>query len=212
MAYLKNTDAQSPMGLKLGENFVIGNSHDGSTAFFMGITTQIYRCSNMFTQRNMQAKVYHRSDQEQRVREAVKTIDLYYDQQRNLYTQWEDLGSKNALPNDPATVVNGILGIETQEQINGLSTRKQNIREKMFASISREVKALGNNIFGIFNGITHYTSNVMTQKNALYGNPFGRAAELNKKAFELCQGLAKERKRKTIIHLPAPSTKTDYFS
>jgi len=209
MAYLKNTDPKSPLGLKLNEHFVLGNSHDGSTAFFMGITTNIFRCGNMFSQQNMRAKVYHRSDQAQRIKNAVETIDLYYDQQKNLYTHWEDLANTKALPGDPATVIDTLLDIPTQDVNQSISTRKQNIRRDMFNAMTREVQDLGGNMFAVFNGITRYTSNIMQQKNPLYGNPFGRAGDLNKKALKLCSDMAKERPAKTIVNIPAPTP--DYF-
>jgi hypothetical protein len=198
MAYLRNPAPPAPAGHKLAEHLVIGNSHDGTTAFFMGLTTKVYRCENMFTQRNMQAKVYHRSDQAQRVREAAETIDLYYDQQRQLYTVWEDWNRTPIQGKHRDSLVNTLLKIEEGED---LSTRKRNSRDQLHEAILRESEDLGNNVFAAFNGVTYYTTHVM-KRNNVYGNPFGQAANLNEEAFLFCRDLAEETGKRTVLQLP----------
>jgi hypothetical protein len=72
---------------------------------------------------------------------------------------------------------------------NEVSTRKRNIITNLNSSIDRECADLGDNAFGLFNGITHYTTHIKNLKNAIFGNPFGSANELNQTAFKFCTEL-----------------------
>lgn len=72
---------------------------------------------------------------------------------------------------------------------NELSTRKTNIISSINYSIDRECADLGNNAFGLFNGITHYTTHIKNSKNNAFGNLFGSLNELNQTAFKFCNEL-----------------------
>ena len=49
--------------------------------------------------------------------------------------------------------------------------------------MSREMKDLGQNAFGLFNGVTWYTSHSIRTNNRSFGNSNGVAYEMNKKAL-----------------------------
>ena len=78
---------------------------------------------------------------------------------------------------------------EEEKLGNELSTRKSNIIANMNYSIQRECADLGENAFGLFNGITHYTTHIKNAKNNAFGNPFGSVNELNQTAFKFCNDL-----------------------
>ena len=48
------------------------------------------------------------------------------------------------------------------------------------ASIERELAYFGNTAWGLFNGITHYTSNVVNNGNNTFGNVSGKSSRINK--------------------------------
>jgi len=78
-----------------------------------------------------------------------------------------------------------ILAIELGKE-GGVPTRTQNRIEALEYSIDRECGDIGDNLLGLFQGVTHYTTHVMAQKERVFGNIIGRSHEINKKAFEFC--------------------------
>ena len=55
--------------------------------------------------------------------------------------------------------------------------------------IVRETNDLGKNAFGLFNGVTWYTSHELRQPQSNFGNTSGMAQQLNTKALEFCLSL-----------------------
>jgi hypothetical protein len=51
-------------------------------------------------------------------------------------------------------------------------------------SINIETADLGNNLFGLFNSVTHYTTHKLKNENT-FGNLFGTANKINEKAYDL---------------------------
>ena len=204
MAYLKSKEAPQMLGLAVSNYLVLGNGHDGTSSFFTGLTNQVYRCQNMFSSTNKQFRVTHTSGHDARVKGASETIELFYNQQTGFYEQMQDFASHQTSPTQKEDFANYVLDIKPNAEI---SSRKENIKDRFLESINRETADLGNNLFGLFNGATHYTSHVLNQKNPVFGNPFGHANTLNRKALEYC--LAEQEhgqpSRKTIF-IPAPKT------
>jgi len=63
----------------------------------------------------------------------------------------------------------------------------------MMESIQLEMKDLGQNAWGLLNGVTFYTSHRI-RGNSGFGNTNGTAQQLNARAWEYCQGLLIEQK------------------
>jgi hypothetical protein len=47
--------------------------------------------------------------------------------------------------------------------------------------------ALGDNLFGLLNGITHYTTHVKKVKETTFGNALGTLSRINQDAFQFCE-------------------------
>jgi hypothetical protein len=56
-------------------------------------------------------------------------------------------------------------------------------------SIDREMKDLGNNAFGLFNGVTWYTTHEMRTSDLVTSQISGTANLINQKAFRFCNNL-----------------------
>lgn len=55
--------------------------------------------------------------------------------------------------------------------------------------IEKEMFQLGRNAFGLFKGVTWYTSHEMRGANSPYASPEGTAHRINQKAFQYCMHL-----------------------
>ena len=61
-------------------------------------------------------------------------------------------------------------------------------KERMFReSIVKETAALGNNLWGLFNGVTHYATHHINSNSFLNSN--GASLEFNQKGLDICLDL-----------------------
>jgi hypothetical protein len=196
LAYLKDTKPRELAGQKAQDYLIIGNSHDGSTSFFTGFTNRIYRCENMFSQTNQQNRIRHTANSNSEIQALENTIQLYYNEVTGVYEIAEKMAERATTQKDQRAFLNAVLNIEDPQQ---LSTRKNNQIEAIENAIFEETTALGNNLFGLFNGITNYTSNIMKQKSPVFGNPFNLANTLNQRALEYCRTVIKESPKTVMV-------------
>ena len=186
LAYLKNTNMLSLAGFPSADYLIIGNSHDGSTCFFVGASNYMYRCTNMFTSTKQHWKLNHRSGYKQKLEDLVEVYDLYFNEKTQMYEQINRMADTSTDEQNTAEFIDHVLQIGNPKEI---SRRMQTIRGELQNSIATECAELGQNAFGLFNGATHYTTHVLNSKNNMFGNPFGHANTLNQRAFNYCANL-----------------------
>lgn len=196
LVYLKHEDKVELAGVPSANYLIVGNSHDYSTSFFSGFTNRIFRCENMFTSMNQQIRIFHRKNEVERIDEIPAIIDLYYDKERDLYDTLESFARVKVKSGEAGNIANYLLDIEEEETV---STRKKNKRTDLLKSIELEMGELGNNLFGLYNGVTHYTTHELKPKKQLFGSPFGQAAVMNKRAFNKCLEMREGRDETTSI-------------
>jgi hypothetical protein len=66
-------------------------------------------------------------------------------------------------------------------------------------SIKREMRDLGNNAFGLFNGVTWYTSHEMRNAGADFGRQDSTANLINQKAYRFCNQLKRISTELTLL-------------
>jgi len=191
LAYFKNTKKNFEIaGHKMQRYMVIGNSYNGLTSFFVGSSDIYLRCTNAFSYLHKAMKVRNSKNSKQRRDTLMREIEIYYNGSKKLHTMYNRFGDRivsNDLKQDIALKV---LGLEDKEEIG---TNMQNKLNQLMANIHSECSELGDNLWGVFNGITWYTSHEMNSKtqleNQVTGNIFGKRAAINKKGFDVCSNL-----------------------
>ena len=191
MAFLKCTDPISVGGYAFKDYLMVGNSHDGSTGFFVGNSNIMIRCANRFTKQFRNLQVYHTKNHDIKIDELSNSFDDFNKQREKFYDRFSEYVDFEIVEEHKDKLVNLIaeVSIEEQKDHSLISTRKRNIISNIHESIQIETSALGNNIFGLFNGITHYTSHTKKVKEPVFCNAFGTVADINNKAFTFCESL-----------------------
>ena len=199
MAYLKNTNPKPIVGNE-GKNWlIIGNSHDGSTAFFTGMTQYIYRCQNMFSEFHQQNRIRHTYGIQDELFILEQTHQLYYNHLTGcyeMYDRWADTRVNGKVEDQ---LINYVLKIPADTREDELSTRTKNNILKLRDSLETEVHQLGHNLWGLFNGVTHYTTHQLSSKKQVFGNAFNIQADINNRAREFCQNITEGRPELNII-------------
>lgn len=195
LAYLKNPEPNTLLDLPVQDYMIVGNAHDGSCSFFTGMTNYMYRCENMFSSTQRSLRVYHTKSHDYRIDEVIQYHDMYYNERTGYYEMMEEFAETPININTEKNFVNTVLKLEEGKE---LSTRMGKIRDNLTSCIALEMRELGNTAFGLFNGLTRYTSRELQSKNPIFGNPFGHANTLNKRGLEFCKVLVKEEHRGII--------------
>lgn len=191
LAFLKNTNPNLRINHCENEEYMfVGNSFDGTKRFHIGTATRLIRCANQFSATLKVFSKKHTSliDMDNYVIQNI--IRTYKAKKDVLYETFDGMETVRVDEN----VVNRLV----KEIFMMLSTDSSAIKQKdwtkspsmmtMHKCIEREMKDLGNNAFGLFNGITWYTSHEMRNAGTDFGIT-GTANQINQKAFRFCNNL-----------------------
>jgi hypothetical protein len=186
IAYLKNTKEDLNIGgHKIEDYMILGNSHDGSSSFFLGTVSELLRCTNQFGRVRLTKaeSVRHTKRFEEKMVEFYKYVESYFIDRKVMYNNFNRFGDKIVTEKIRKELITLLFNLEEGKEI---STRKQHQIAQANNSISNEMKCLGDNFWGLFNGITHFTTHVIESREEVFGNAFGKKAELNNKAYQFC--------------------------
>lgn len=173
------------------EHLVIGNSHDGTTGFFIGTTQIMIRCMNAFSRIHKKMKVYHTSNHDVKIDDLISAFRVYREETKRLSQRMEKFHRTKIDEKVIVALTERLLRIDggLEDALDKGSTRKKNIIEQFRSSIDREVADLGPNLLGLFNGVTHYTTHVK-KGESVFGSVAGEGARMNRVAFDVCNGYA----------------------
>ena len=186
LAYLKNNQLDLQLaGLPVKEYLLIGNSHDASSKIFIGTANTLIRCNNQFSKKLRVFELNHTRALEFTDDELQQFLKTYEMGRAQLYSQMEKLKKVRVNTDAIDELLNRLLREAANEQKNIFSESRQLLK----TAIQHETAELGMNAWGLLNGVTWYTSHDLRNASVTLGSVGGRAAELNRKAFDFCMNL-----------------------
>jgi hypothetical protein len=187
LSYLKADKATKLLGWDMEDYMVIGNSHDGTTGFFIGTSSVMLRCQNQFSKVSQNLKAFHTRNNEVRIDQLVGYFKHYEAERKAIADRMKQF-SKVKIDHKIITALSERL-FRMENGQEEVSARKANLLEEFNRSITQECADLGNNLHGLFNGVTHYTTHVQKTNEKVFGNIVGQAAKMNTRAFSFCEAL-----------------------
>ncbi len=192
LAFLKNTNPNLKINGCLNEEYMfIGNSFDGTKRFHIGTTSSLARCSNQFASTLKVFSKKHTSFFDTNETMIKNIIKNYKTKKAILYESFDGMETVRV---DESIILKLIKEIYAM-----LNNDSKSIKQKDWTKspsmlnlrkcIDLEMKDLGNNAFGLFNGVTWYTSHEMRSKEGNYSQINGHANLINQKAFRFCNNL-----------------------
>lgn len=172
-------------GHKYTEYLVLGNSHDGTRPFHVGITSNLARCQNQFYSSIKLVRKKHTKNlivDEILVKEIV---DSYLLGRKSVNDQLDGLDRISINRSTIEQLISDVymnLYWDSRKPQPGefINTPAMNLLRN---SILKETGDLGMNAFGLFNGVTWYTTHEMHGEQEIFGNTGGTAARINQRAF-----------------------------
>ena len=192
LAFLQNKNPNLRInGCAMKEYMFIGNTHDGTKALTIGTANNLIRCSNQFYSTLKVYRKKHTSPfvfSQLEILEIIKSYKLKKNQVYGAFDGMESVRVDEGLINRLVVDIHKMLETDSsliKKENWGWSPSMQLLRK----SIDKEMKDLGNNAFGLFNGVTWYTSHEMRNAESVVGRMTGTANQINQKAFRFCNNL-----------------------
>jgi hypothetical protein len=157
-------DGMSVVGSERIKRYVtIIDSNDGSTGLSVGIGELVMSCQNQFFKfyKSGQSKLRHTASLTQRIKELPYLIEMALAESLKLtetYKQFQSTPVTRALADE---MVKYLLGFDKNMSIKAdseLSTRSRNAMESLYNHIEKETNQKGMNMFGLFSGVTSWTT------------------------------------------------------
>lgn len=186
LAFLRNHERMNIGGFDSTNYMVVGNSFDRSTGFFTGISNVVTRCTNQFSQIQGHMNIRHNKQIDMKLDELVMFYKKFLHQQEQVkktFERWNQIEVNSELVEK---FIDHVLSVPTRD----VSMKKLNQRASLFNSVNREMAAMGQSGYGLFNGLTHYTTHVQSSLNKVFGNPVGYSYKTNQKGYEFLKTIA----------------------
>jgi phage/plasmid-like protein (TIGR03299 family) len=186
--------------LRLGndkiEGYVSGfNSFDGSTALAFGNSSITVSCQNTFWRgyREVTNRLRHSSTMREKIEEILSRIDLVMKEEQTMFKEITRLSEIRMTPEVQELITKKLFEFEVEDRLDDpkLSTRMKNKILTFNADLSMEVAEKGDNLWGLFSGITRYTTHDMKKdKDNSEAKMFGRIGTVERKIYHELVDLA----------------------
>jgi hypothetical protein len=177
--------------MRLGNDQIKGyltcvNSFDGSTSLAFGHSNLTISCQNTFfaNYREMANKVRHTMNMHMRIDLLCTQIEGVLQAEQKIFKQITRMSEVKIDQKVRDLVMTKMLNLQGEERLadlTTLSTQKRNLLSAMEVSVSGEITTKGDNIWGLFSGITHYTTHNLkgdANENKLFGRFGNREREV----------------------------------
>ena len=185
--------------LKLGtdrvEGFITGvNSFDGSTSLAFGPSNITISCQNTFFAafRNMDTKVRHTKNMVMRVDEICRGLERVIEEEAIMFEDIKQMADTKMTKENQDWVSRLLFNIEREVNLNdekALSTVTRNKLSRFEIDLNGELKDKGDSLWGLFSGVTKYTTHSMTKgdnsENKMFGVYGQRERHIFKQLVEL---------------------------
>lgn len=139
------------------------DSNDGSTGLSVGIGELVMSCQNQFFKfyKSGQSKLRHTASLTQRIKEVPSLISKALEESLKLTETYRVFQSTEVSKELADEMVKYILGFDRKMSIKKsaeLSSRSINAMDSLYNHITKETNQKGMNMFGLFSGVTSWTT------------------------------------------------------
>ena len=139
------------------------DSNDGSTGLSVGIGELVMSCQNQFFKfyKSGQSKLRHTTSLTQRIKEIPFLIEMALSESLKLTETYKQFQSTSVTRKLADEMVKYILGFDKTMSIKAeseMSTRSLNAMDSLYNHIEKETNQKGMNLFGLFSGVTSWTT------------------------------------------------------
>lgn len=154
------------------------NSFDGSSSLGLGNSTLTVSCENSWwaAYREVKTKLRHSASMRPKIDEMLANIDIVLQQEQKLFEEIKMLSDTAMSETQKDLVTRLLFNLDEEEYLDEfeLSTRKKNQLEDFRNDLRTEIYQKGDNLWGLFSGVTRYTTHSMKKTDNSEGKMFGQ--------------------------------------
>lgn len=190
---LENENFRLSDGDQIKSYFTSVNSHDGSTQFGFGTTSITISCMNSFmgAYKSLETKMKHTKSMVVKLDNILRQLDIMKREEIANIQTIEKMANVNIDSNSKMLVTRLLFDLQKQDgySINELvsnetlSTRKKNQIASFTDSLALETAQKGENLWGLFSGMTRFTTHNMLNKDTTEHKMFGSLGVKERKVF-----------------------------
>ena len=179
--------------LKLGndkiEGFLTGiNSFDGSTSLAFGPSNVTISCMNSFfaSFRQIDTKVRHTSGMTIKIDEICQRLEKTLEEEKHIFNQIVELSETRFDDIIKDSVIRKLFDVKPEINLRdseALSSRKFNQISKFYVDLNGEIQQKGDNFWGLFSGVTKYTTHSVSGGDNTENKMFGVYGNREKEIF-----------------------------
>jgi hypothetical protein len=171
------------------EGFLTGiNSFDGSTSLAFGPSNVTISCMNSFFAafRSIQTKVRHTKNMTVKIDEICSGLEKVLDQEKVIFDNIVKLSETSVSDKNIDSVLRKLFNIKPEVNYKDdeqTSTNLKNKMSKFYVDLDGEMKQKGNNLWGLFSGVTKFTTHSLTKGDNTEAKMFDVYGEREKQIF-----------------------------
>ena len=175
------------------EGYITGvNSFDGSTSLAFGPSNITISCQNKFhlVFRNLETKVRHTKNMVMKIDDICRQLEGVLQEERVIFENIQRLSDIRIGEKDQDWVSRVLFNIEKDTDLNKvdeLSTVTRNKLTQFYVDLNGELRDKGDNLWGLFSGVTKYTTHSMNRGNSIQNEEnkmFGEYGRREKTIFK----------------------------
>jgi len=179
--------------LTLGNDTIKGyisgfNSFDGKTALAFGNSSMTVSCMNSFWRgyREVATRLRHSANMKPRIEEILSRIDILMKEEKDMFTEITRMSETRMTPEVRELITRKLFDISVEERLDSpeLSTRKANQIWRFNYDLGIETQQKGDNLWGLFSGVTRYTTHSMKRGDNSESKMFGRTGNLERTLYK----------------------------
>ena len=190
---LKSNDLT--LGTDRIEGYVTGiNSFDGSTSLSFGPSSKTISCQNTFfgVYKDLDSKVRHTKNMELKIDDICRQIEGVVQEETNVFGSIVKMSETRFDDVIKDRVIKSLFNIERNvdiKDVDSLSTVTQNKLSRFYIDLNGEIQEKGDNIWGLFSGVTKYTTHSIgkgdNSENKMFGTYGNRERHIFKQLVEM---------------------------
>ena len=169
--------------LKLGkdkiEGYVTGiNSFDGSTSLAFGNANLTISCQNTFfaAYREVQSKVRHTKNMGIKIDEICRGIEGFLEEEKVIFNNIKKISEVKIDQKVKDLVTRMLFNVDRQVDLQdeeAISTVTRNKMTRFYVDLNGELQEKGDNLWGLFSGVTKYTTHSLSKEDNTEAKLFG---------------------------------------
>ena len=180
--------------MKLGDDKIEGyitgiNSFDGTTSLAFGPSNITISCQNTFfgAFRSMDTKVRHTKNMIMRVDDICRGLEQVVEEESKMFEDIKQMSETRMTKENEDWVTRTLFNIMKDVDLNNeeqVSSVTRNKLTRFYVDLNGELKEKGDNMWGLFSGVTKYTTHSMIKGDNSENKMFGTYGQRERHIFK----------------------------